>query len=609
MPSAEIASAHRSRPSFADPTDLEAFVETLGRFERGEIGPDAWRAFRLIHGTYGQRQEGDLSMLRVKVPEGALTSAQLEALAEVAEKYGRGFGHVTTRQNLQVHFVRLADTAAALRRLAEAGITTREACGNAVRNVTACPFAGVSVEEAFDVTPYAEATTRHFLRHPLSSSLPRKFKIAFEGCPQDHAETAIHDLGFRALVRDGRRGFRLAVGGGTATRVTSAGELFAFLPAGDILGVAEALVRVFHRLGDRQHRERNRLKFLIRAIGWERFTSEVAAETEAIRAAGGIPLPFDADRPPAELAPSGPRPAPETPGAIRERVLAQPLRGPGLVPAVRPQAATEGALAAWRDTNVRAQRQLHFVSALVTLPLGDVTSEQLRVLSGLARAFGDGSVRFTSGQDLVLRWVRETELSALHERLAAAALGAHGAETVLDVLSCPGTESCRLAVTQSRGLGRLVENHVRATPHALSLAPDLAIRVSGCPNGCSRHHVAGIGLQGGVRRIGDRALPQYFVLVGGNSSGPDARFGRLAAKIPARRVPEALDRLLGLYENARKPGERATDFFGRVDLGLVQKALAPLEAIDATTALAEDFIDLGEDHDFRATTLDGECAA
>src|SRR5574341_341153 len=261
MPVAEIAELSRFRPSFAHPSDLDAFVRQLARFERGEISADEWRTVRLVHGTYGQRQQGDLHMLRVKVPEGVLMAGQLEALADVTERFGRGFGHVTTRQNLQVHFVRLRDAALALRRLGSAGITTREACGNSVRNVTACPFAGVSPDEAFDVTPYAEALTRHFLRHPLSSSLPRKFKVAFEGCPDDHAETAIHDLAFRARRREGRRGFAVHAGGGTAPLPTSARPLVEFLPAAQVLAAAEAVVRVFHRLGDRRHRERSRMKF------------------------------------------------------------------------------------------------------------------------------------------------------------------------------------------------------------------------------------------------------------------------------------------------------------------------------------------------------------
>jgi sulfite reductase (NADPH) hemoprotein beta-component len=224
----------RTRLSFASEADIDEFVATLERFERGDLTPDQWRAFRLVRGTYGQRQTGDLQMLRVKIPQGVLSAMQLAALADVGERYSRGFGHITTRQNVQFHFMKLHDVEPAMRRLADAGLTTREACGNSVRNITCCPYAGVSPDEVFDVTPYAEALTRYFLRHPLSASLPRKFKIAFEGCSADHALTPIHDIGWRGLVRDtgsgAQRGFRVTVGGGTSIMCKSGRLLYDFLP-------------------------------------------------------------------------------------------------------------------------------------------------------------------------------------------------------------------------------------------------------------------------------------------------------------------------------------------------------------------------------------------
>src|SRR5215510_3859130 len=231
----------RARLSFADAAEIDEFASVLGQFERGEIGPDAWRVFRLVRGTYGQRQAEDAQMLRVKIPQGVLTGDQLHALADVAAVHSRGFGHITTRQNIQFHFVRLHDVELAMRRLADAGLTTREACGNSVRNITACQYAGVAADEVFDVTPYAEVLTRYLLRHPLSSTLPRKFKIAFEGCAEDHAFTAINDLGFHAVLGpQGGRGFRVTAGGGTAIFTKSAGLLHEFLPASEILRVAEA---------------------------------------------------------------------------------------------------------------------------------------------------------------------------------------------------------------------------------------------------------------------------------------------------------------------------------------------------------------------------------
>jgi sulfite reductase (NADPH) hemoprotein beta-component len=603
----------RARLSFADEAEIDEFVATLDRFEKGEITADQWRAYRLVRGTYGQRQpEGQ--MLRVKIPQGILSGEQLEALAEVAERHSRGFGHVTTRQNVQFHFMPLSEVEPAMRRLAAAGLTTREACGNSVRNITACAWAGVSADEAFDVTPYAEATTRYLLRHPLSASLPRKFKIAWEGCAEDHALTPIHDMGWRAQVRvvDGRerRGFRVAIGGGTAILCTSAWTLFDFLPAGEILNAAEAVLRVFHRFGDYQHKQRNRMKFLVREMGQERFRAEVLQAFEAIGAEGGALLPFDPEAPPVESAPDWAPLDPPSPASLFARVAAGVVRGPGLTPqrgAALP--LLDGAYARWRRTNVRPQKQPGYVAVTVTLPLGDVTAAQMRALGELAAAYGDGTVRTTAEQDVVLRWVRAAELPALYRRLEAASLALPDANTVADVTSCPGAESCRLAVTQSRGLGRLLGDHLRARPDLVAAAEDLQIKISGCPNGCGRHHVAGIGFQGSVRRLGTRVVPQYFVMVGGGVDGERASFGRIAAKIPARRMTEAVERLIAVYETDARPGETATAFFRRVDLARVKAAVSDLEQLTADDAVPADFVDLGELTEFKVEAMEGECSA
>jgi sulfite reductase beta subunit-like hemoprotein len=601
----------QERGSFADPGDLDLFLETLGKFERGEISPEAWRAFRLLHGTYGQRQEGDVHMLRVKIPQGVLGAHQLRALADVAESSSRGFGHITTRQNFQLHFVRLGDVELALRRLASAGLTTREACGNSVRNVTACPFAGVAPGETFDVSPYAEALTRHFLRHPLSASLPRKFKVAFEGCTEDHAALAIHDLGFHALARgdDGKRGFRVVAGGGTAALPTPASVLFEFLPAASLLEAAEAVIRVFHRLGERQNRHAARMKYLVRKIGFEAFRAEVHRAMEEI-GRGGVRLPFDPEDPPAEGPPTATRPPPPPPVELAAQVARGAARGPGLVPAPLPVLGPPpGDAAAWLRTNVRPQRRPGWSAAVVTVRLGDLTAGQLRGLADLALSFGDGTARVTREQDVVLRWVRDEDLVALHEALAALGLGDAGAGTIADVTTCPGAESCRLAVTQSRGLGKLLSDHLRARPELAALAPDLLVKVSGCPNGCGQHHIAAIGFQGSVRKVAGRAVPQYFVMVGGASAAGGVRVARGAAKIPARRVPQALELLLRLYEAERRPGEDASAFFGRLEPARAKAALAGLERLTAEAAQADDFVDLGESAPFLPVTQEGECAA
>ncbi|MBI4477312.1 MAG: nitrite/sulfite reductase [Acidobacteria bacterium] len=601
----------RTRLSFANEAEIDEFVATLERFERGEISPDEWRVYRLVRGTYGQRQP-DVQMLRVKIPQGILTAPQLHALADVAERWSRGFAHITTRQNFQFHFMRPEHLEPSMRRLAEAGLTTREACGNSVRNITACPYAGVAHDEVFDVTPYAEALTRYLLRHPLSSSLPRKFKIAFEGCSHDHAVTAINDIGWRARIRrigeTTVRGFLVTVGGGTSIFPRSGQVLYDFLPAGEILDVAEAIVQVFHRLGDRVHKQRNRMKFLIKDLGWERWREEYGRALEQIRANGGASLPFDPDDPPVEEPPDWWRPRPPSPTDVAAFVATSTLRGPGIMPSIKPHDATDGSLFTWRQTNVRAQKQAGYSTVTATVPLGDLAGTQIRALAELASTFGDGSGRVTPEQDLLFRWVPSLQVRDLYLRLASAGLGAPHAGTIADVTSCPGAESCRIAVTQSRGLGRVLESHLRDHPDLIALAPDLTIKISGCPNGCGHHHIAGIGFQGSVRKVGGRAVPQYFVTVGGGVNG-NAAFGQLVAKIPARRSIQALERLLTLYQTSHAAGETASAFFTRVNLETVKAALADLATITPDDAVPDDFVDLGETAEYQPEVLDGECSA
>jgi len=605
----------RTRLSFADAEEIDDFVTTLERFERGDITPDQWRAYRLVRGTYGQRQSGDAQMIRVKIPQGILDAAQLDALADVAETYSRGFGHITTRQNVQLHFVALHDVPPAMRRLAEAGLTTREACGNSVRNITACPYAGVAADEAFDVTPYAEALTRFLLRHPLSSTLPRKFKIAFEGCVEDHAFTAINDIGWHARVRGSEsgameRGFRVTIGGGTSTVPKSGDELYDFLPAGEMLEVAEAILRVYHRLGDYQHKQKNRMKFLIRSLGFPAWRTEFEKALSEVRDDGGVRLPFDPEAPPGEEVPDWLRPTPPRVAEVAERATSARVHGPGIVPRVsRGLVVLDRDYLGWQASNVRRQKQEGYAIVAVTVPLGDLTGAQLRVLADLAQSYGDGVVRVTHDQNLLFRWIRVGDVPELYDRLAAASLALPGAHSLADVTSCPGAETCRIAVTQSRGLGQLLGEHLRARPDVVAAAPGLRIKISGCPNGCGQHHIAGIGFQGSVRKVGDKAVPQYFVMIGGGMDGGRATFGRLAAKVPARRVPQAVDRLVALYTAERAEGETAPAYFRRVELARVKARLADLEAMTPEDAAPEDFVDLGEDAQFALTAMEGECSA
>jgi sulfite reductase beta subunit-like hemoprotein len=605
---ADTSSLGPARFDFADERDVDRFVEKLARFERGELSSDEWRAFRLVNGAYGQRQEGDSSMLRVKLPQGIVTTTQVEALARVAERHGRGFVHVTTRQNVQYHFLRLGEVGEVLSELAAAGLTTREACGNSVRNVTTSPTAGVANDEVFDPVPYAEALTRYLLRHPLSSTLPRKFKIAFSGGGADHSYAAVNDLGFHARrADDGSRGFRLTVAGGTAILCRTGHELGSFVPAGEVLAWAEAVLRVFHREGDRVHRHKNRMKFLVKALGWEAFRTLVLTELERVRAEGAPPLPFDPELPPYVDGPPNERAARPTRAEVLAKLDGDAPKGPGLVPRALPIAGDDHG-ARFLRSNVAPQRQAGFSLVTVTLPLGDVTAGQLRVLALLAAAYGDGALRFTVSQNALLRWVPDELVVELQGHLRAAGLGEPDAGTVADVASCPGAESCKLAVTQSRGAAQAVGDALRAERSWIDRAPGLDVRVSGCPNGCGLHHVSAVGLQGGLRKVGGRPAPHYTVYVGG-LVGSDARFGRVAGKVPARRVADALRALIELYEEHRQEGERADAFFARAPLDLVKARLAPLEALDEGSATEADFVDLGETTAFRPEASEGECAA
>jgi sulfite reductase (NADPH) hemoprotein beta-component len=598
----------RARLDFASEHDIDEFVDMLGKYERQEISPEEWRRFRLVRGTYGQRQD-NVQMLRIKIPQGIVTSSQLRALAGVASRYSRGFCHVTTRQNIQFHFVPLSVVESAMRELADEGLTTREACGNSVRNITGCPYAGTSESEIFDPTPYARAMTRYFLRHPLSGVLPRKFKIAFEGCAEDHAYASINDIGWRARLQDGRRGFRVTVAGGTSILPVSGYVLYDFLPVEEMLEVAEAVVRVFHRFGDYEHRQRNRLKFTVKALGWDGFRTRFHEALDEFRREGGARLQLTAEDLRSEESPDwAPAPAPSVQQVAAMAVT--PVSGPGIVPGNVKLQPLADSYVRWMRSNVARQKQAGYCHVTVRLPLGDFTAGQMRVLADLAESFGDGTMRLTIEQNVLYRWVKTEAVDAFYQRLVAADLAAPDAMTLSDVVSCPGAESCRLAVTQSRGLGRVLTEHLSARPDLVDLVPSGDIKISGCPNGCGQHHVGSIGFQGSVRKLAGRAVPQYFVLVGGGCSDEGvAHFGKVVSKVPVHRLTDALDRLLDLYRGGREPGENLGAFFRRIPPAAATEALKDLASLLPNETRDDDFIDLGENQAFSPEVMDGECSA
>lgn len=572
---------------WADPAEVDTFDRFLRRFWQGDIAPEEFKRFRLQHGVYGQRQEG-LHMVRVKIPWGGLTARQVECLAELAEASPRGVGHLTTRQNMQFHFVKPEDLTATLSRLAGAGLTTREACGNTVRNVVACPHAGVAPEEPFDVTPYAEATARFLLRNPMNQNLPRKFKISFSGCRDLCGLAPIQDIGAVAALRreDGntRRGFRLYVGGGLGASPQVAQLLEDFTPADELLPTIAAIVRVFDRTGNRDNRNLARLKFVIRKVGLEAFRDLVLKEREGLRAvlAGKFP--------PVEIPPEPRRPAP-----------------PPADPAGAPNGHPE--FGRWWATNVRPQRQAGYSMVNVRLVLGDVTGPQLRLIAFLAREFADGWVRTTNQQNILLRWIPTARLAAVYRLLRGAGLAAPSAERLADVTACPGADTCQLGITSSRGLALAIGEIFEDGYASLADEAGIRIKISGCPNSCGHHHIAAIGFSGGSKVFDGRQVPTYQVFLGAALEPDGTRYARPAVRVPARNAPALVGRLLDLYRAERREAERFEAFVERVGLARLREAVKDLTDLPSQAEAPEAYRDWGGTEAFAVHTGPGECAS
>ena len=539
--------------------EIESFEDEVGKLVRGEISLDVFRPFRLQHGIYGQRQPG-VQMVRIKIPFGGLSAHQLRTIAELAERYTTGVGHVTTRQDIQLHYARVEDCGTIMRRLAECGLTTREACGNTVRNVTACHLAGVCQGEIFDVTPYAKAVSRHLLRNPLNQSLPRKFKIAFSGCVTDCAMTPIHDLGFLAVKRpDGVVGFRVTAGGGLGSTPRLAHVLRDFLLMDDLLPLCDAVLKLFDNLGNRKNRNKARMKFVIDKLGFEEFKRRVDAEYAVIRKSyngHGLELPVITD-----LAPR----------------LIQPTKSNGGHAATNgngsPNGHRETPFEMWRRTNVIPQKQSGFSAAFIRLPMGDLTADQMRDVADVSEAFANGNLRTTIQQNLCLRWVSEEKLNHLYERLAAANLGDPGAELVEDIIACPGTDTCGLGITSSKGLARALAEVFPPgkVPEDLK---DVSVKISGCHNSCAQHHIATIGLHGVGKRMYDHVAPHYELHLGGRIDGVP-KIGQMTIKLPAKNVPSAISHLIEVWRRDRQDGESLREYIDRMGKPKLKDELIP----------------------------------
>lgn len=580
----------RHNTHFSRPEDVQEFVAVLERFERGELSSEEFRQFRLTRGVYGQRQM-DVNMMRIKFPGGIMSAAQLRVAATVARDHTLyKKGHITTRQNIQFHFVKLDEAPEVMGRFDTVGATTREACGNTVRNITGCPFAGVSATEAFDVTPYTHALVRMCLGAAWANNLPRKFKMAFEGCThEDHAQTAINDVGFRAKLKDGARGFEVFVAGGLSTTPRPAYRLHEFIPANELLARTEAIIKLFDRLGNRKNRARARLKYVMKALGEDGFVAAYNEEIAKIVAEGRLHREI-------ELPPE------ETPPAWNDRAIQGPRA-----------AEDDPAYKEWLRT-VDPQKQAGFATVTIKLDRGDISADQFDQLADLVETYTDGTLRAGNRQNLHVRWVRTEYLPHLFARLQEIGLADLGSNTIHDVVSCPGADSCNLAVTSSMSLAKHLTRYLRnagKSADSVELARTADIKISGCPNSCGQHHVAAIGFHGTVRHVGEgKQVPEYQLHLGGGFDADGVQFGRHIVKIPARRAGEALLRLLDLYRDEHEPGEDARAFFRRVAKEDVVEALGDAILDSRFTNLRDDDIfDLGKEQAFDVAIGRGECAA
>src|SRR2546421_1255795 len=591
--------------------EIDAFEAQISLRKLGKIEEKVFAETRLRRGAYGQRYDNghrhdgittqDLpypsltkgpdtmwdapGMQRIKIPFGGLNPQQMVVLAELAEEYSDGICHITTRQDFQLHFVHIEDTPSLFRRLAAAGITTREACGNSVRNVTACPLAGVCNTETFDVTPYAKACAYYLLGHPDTQDFGRKFKIAFSGCKDEAcALVSMHDLGGIAAMRDGKRGFELYVGGGLGA-VPHQAKLFAeFLPEEELLPMARAVGRVFARLGEKKNRNKARLKFVVQKLGIDEFKRVVLEERRTMPDDPSWKKYFD------EIPRYEEKPA----------FIGVPLNG-----AKKPEGFEE-----WAATNIYQQPQPGFVVATVTLPLGDATSDQMRKLADLTHRYAGDHARTTVEQNIVLRWVPENKVVELYKELKSIGLAQPGAGTIVDVTACPGTDTCKLGIASSRGLaGELRNRLAEKSVHMDEAIKHLRIKVSGCFNSCGQHHVADIGFYGNSRNINGYTVPHFQVMLGGKWEENAGSYALAMGSVPSKKIPDLVNRLTDRYVRERQGEETFQNYCGRLGKKALKEIIDEFTPVPAHNVDSSFYSDWGDPREFTIGDMGvGECA-
>ena len=570
--------------------EFDDFDTESTRFARGELDGEEFIKFRLKQGVYGQRQP-NRQMVRVKLPLGGVTPQQLEAFADGIEKYvPLRKGHITTRQNIQMHHVPLADAGKLIRELGDAGLSSREGCGNTMRNVTGDPRAGTLNGELFDITPYAGAYVRYFVRHPTTQAMPRKVKTAFAATDADNAITRIHDVAFVPRTRDGVRGVEMRVGGGTSIMPRLAPTLYEFveLDNGDYLKVTEACMRIFDRQEWlRVNRARARIKVLVDKIGIDEFRTLVEEELRGDwvkeRDYSLDRIVFGHDEEANAPAPRTDDPSPNGDHREFDRFL---------------------------ETNVQRQRQGGFSTVEVNVRRGDLDPEQFRGLAEIIREYSGGYARTTVHQNLILRWVRDESVYQVWRALCGLSLGEAGADEITDVVSCPGTDSCKLGITSSMGLNQAIHERLVQMEISDELTRRIHIKMSGCPNGCGQHHIANIGFYGASIKVGGHTIPAYIPHIGGAYEGGEVRYGqRLKARLPAKRVPDAIERWVRFYQEKRERDEAFNAFALRTGTKSFEELVSDLALpVEFNLENMNHFIDWERSAPFEVIRGEGECA-
>jgi len=559
-----------------DIIDLEKKIRA---FREGKIHDEKFRSLRLARGIYGQRQPG-VQMVRIKLPFGKVTFKQLLRIAEISDEYGSRNLHLTTRQDIQIHYVSLERTPELWAKLEQDDITLREACGNTVRNVTASPASGIDPQEPFDVSPYAHATFEYFLRNPVCQEMGRKFKISFSSSDADTAFSYIHDIGvIPKLKANGERGFKVLLGGGLGAQPLLASIVEEFLPEDQLIPYIEAIIRVFDRYGERNNRNKARLKYLIQKLGLEEVLRLAAIERTAIKVKS-----YTIDRD------AVPQPAVPEETAFAEVSISNPFR-----------------YEQWLATNVFEQKQKGFYGVYIKVPVGDISSDTARELVKVLQPLVADEIRVTQNQGLLLKFARKEALPALYEGLAKLELAAPGFDSVADVTTCPGTDTCNLGISNSMTMARVLEDLIYNEYEDFIYNRDIKIKISGCMNSCGQHGLAHIGFHGSSLKAGTKVLPSVQVMLGGGTVGDGV--GRAAdrvIKVPSKRATDVLRTLLDDYKALSTEGELYNDYYDRQGKDYFYRLLKPLA--DLTNLTDDEFVDWGHQETFVTAIGVGECA-